>query len=92
MTLPIVTVVRTDETHSVVSNDVTVAYFLPTEHQAQPPQPEDSEIVLEIWPATTVYTRLVENKINMATLIVVTMIDLISGARINAWPVFLAWF
>lgn len=78
MTLPIVTVVRTDETHSVVSQDVTVAYFLPAEHQAQPPQPEDSEIVLEIWPATTVYTRSVENKIKMTTLIVVTMIDLIT--------------
>lgn len=59
MTLPIVTVVRTDETHSVMSNDVTVAYFLPDEHQAQPPQPADSEILVEIWPATTVYSRLV---------------------------------
>lgn len=57
MTLPIVTVVRTNETHSVMSNDVTVAYFLPAEHQAQPPQPADSEIFTEIWPATTVYTR-----------------------------------
>lgn len=57
MTLPIVTVVRTNETHSVMSNDVTVAYFLPAEHQAQPPQPVDSEIFTEIWPATTVYTR-----------------------------------
>lgn len=59
MTLPIVTVVRTDETHSVMSSDVTVAYFLPDEHQAQPPQPADSEIFIEIWPATTVYSRWV---------------------------------
>ncbi|XP_031614066.1 heme-binding protein soul3 isoform X1 [Oreochromis aureus] len=57
MTLPIVTVVRTDENHSVISPDVTVAYFLPSEHQAQPPQPHDSDIVIEIWPATVVYTR-----------------------------------
>lgn len=57
MTLPIVTVVRTDENHSVISNDVTVAYYLPTNHQAQPPPPHDNEIVLEIWPATVVYTR-----------------------------------
>lgn len=58
MTLPIVTVVRTNENHSVISHDVTVAYFLPAEHQVQPPQPADSEIFIEIWPATTVYTRL----------------------------------
>lgn len=58
MTLPIVTVVRTNENHSEMSHDVTVAYFLPADHQAQPPQPVDSEILIEIWPATTVYTRL----------------------------------
>lgn len=57
MTLPIITVVRTDENRSVVSRDVTVAYFLPTDHQAQPPRPTDNEILIEIWPATTVYTR-----------------------------------
>lgn len=62
MTLPIVTVVRTDENHSVVSSDVTVAYFLPAEHQAQPPLPTDSEILIEIWPTTTVYTRSVRIK------------------------------
>lgn len=67
MTLPIVTVIRTDENHSVVSNDVTVAYYLPTEHQAQPPQPSDSDIVIENWPSTIVYTRSVENKINMTS-------------------------
>lgn len=67
MTLPVVTVVRTDENHSVVSHDVIVAYFLPIEHQAQPPQPHDNEITIEIWPATTVYTRSVENKIKMTS-------------------------
>ncbi|KAI3367648.1 hypothetical protein L3Q82_026490 [Scortum barcoo] len=69
MTLPIVTVVRTDESHSVVSHDVTVAYFLPAEHQAQPPQPEDSEIILEIWPTTTVYTRTFSGPTNEVTII-----------------------
>lgn len=63
MTLPIVTVVRTDENHSVISHDVTVAYYLPIEHQAQPPQPHDSEIIIEIWPATVVYTRSVKTQI-----------------------------
>lgn len=57
MTLPIITVVRTDENRSVMSRDVTVAYFLPTDHQTQPPRPTDNEILIEIWPATTVYTR-----------------------------------
>lgn len=57
MTIPIVTVVHTNENHSVISRDVTVAYHLPIEHQAQPPQPLDSEIVIEIWPHAVVYTR-----------------------------------
>lgn len=68
MTLPIVTIVRTDENHSVISQDVTVAYYLPVEHQAQPPQPNDNEIVIEVWPATTVYTRFVENRIKIKPL------------------------
>lgn len=61
MSLPIVTVVHTDESRSVISHDVTVAYYLPAIHQAQPPQPHDSDVVIEIWPATIVYTRSVEN-------------------------------
>lgn len=70
MTLPIITVVRTDENHSVMSHDVTVAYFLPAEHQAQPPQPADSEIIIEIWPPTTIYARSVENKIQRIMCII----------------------
>ncbi|XP_067470119.1 heme-binding protein soul3 [Thunnus thynnus] len=69
MTLPIVTVVRTDENHSVISNDVTVAYYLPAHHQAQPPTPTDNEIVLEIWPATIVYTRAFTGPTNEVTII-----------------------
>lgn len=69
MTLPIVTVVRTDEAHSVMAQEVTVAYFLPEYHQAQPPQPTDNEIVIEIWPATTVYTRPFTGPTNEVTII-----------------------
>lgn len=69
MTLPIVTVVHTDETHSVISNDVTVAYYLPVDHQAQPPQPSDSEITIEVWPAAVVYTRAFTGPTNEVTII-----------------------
>ncbi|XP_068437117.1 heme-binding protein soul3 [Clinocottus analis] len=69
MTLPIITVVRTNENHSVISNDVTVAYFLPIEHQAQPPLPDDNEIVIEIWPATAVYTRPFTGPTNEVTIV-----------------------
>ncbi|XP_034530384.1 heme-binding protein soul3 [Notolabrus celidotus] len=87
MTLPIVTVVRTDETHSVVSNDVTVAYFLPEYLQAQPPQPTENEIVIEMWPATTVYTRPFTGPTNEVTIIeqVNTMAEILDspGVCIN---------
>lgn len=68
MTVPILTIVRKKENHSVMSNDVTVAYYLPANHQAQPPQPHDSEITIELWPATIVYARYVENKITPESL------------------------
>uniref|UniRef100_A0A3P9Q5C8 Heme-binding protein soul3 n=1 Tax=Poecilia reticulata TaxID=8081 RepID=A0A3P9Q5C8_POERE len=69
MTLPIVTILRTNENHSVISQDVTVAYYLPIEHQAQPPQPYDGEIVIEVWPAATVYTRGFTGPTNEVTII-----------------------
>ncbi|CAN9502057.1 unnamed protein product [Ophioblennius macclurei] len=69
MTLPIVTVIRTDEDHSVISHDVTVAYYLPTEHQAQPPQPDDSGIAIELWPAAIVYSRPFSGPTNEVTII-----------------------
>uniref|UniRef100_A0A1A8E5S6 Heme-binding protein soul3 n=1 Tax=Nothobranchius kadleci TaxID=1051664 RepID=A0A1A8E5S6_NOTKA len=69
MTLPIVTVVRTNEDHSVISQEVTVAYFLPVEHQARPPQPYDNEIIIEVWPAATVYTRAFTGPTNEVTII-----------------------
>ncbi|XP_024002003.1 heme-binding protein 1 [Salvelinus sp. IW2-2015] len=69
MTIPILTVIRTDENHSVLSSDVTVAYYLPTEYQAQPPQPSDTEISIEEWPATIVYTRTFAGATNEVTII-----------------------
>ncbi|XP_076834956.1 heme-binding protein soul3 [Brachyhypopomus gauderio] len=67
MTVPIVTVVRTDET--TLSRAVTLAYYLPSQHQAQPPQPYDTEIVIEQWPATTVYTRAFAGAPNETTIL-----------------------
>ncbi|XP_038865096.1 heme-binding protein 1-like [Salvelinus namaycush] len=69
MTIPILTVIRTDENHSVLSKDVTVAYYLPTEYQVQPPLPSDTEISIEEWPATIVYTRSFTGATNEVTII-----------------------
>lgn len=57
MTLPIVTVVHTDEMRRDLMRAVTVAYYLPEQHQAQPPQPFDSDIIIEEWPAAIIYSR-----------------------------------
>lgn len=57
MTVPIVTVVRTDEAQAVLSRAVTVAYYLPPEFQGQPPQPFDGDIIIDQWPATIIYAR-----------------------------------
>ncbi|KAG7509933.1 hypothetical protein JOB18_008543 [Solea senegalensis] len=69
MTLPIVTVVRTNENHSVISHEVTVAYYLPIEHQAQPPQPSDGEIFIDVWPPMIVYTRAFTGPTNEVTIV-----------------------
>lgn len=57
MTVPVLTLVRTEEANSHLSRAVTVAYYLPSTHQAQPPQPRDPDVMIETWPDTTVYTR-----------------------------------
>uniref|UniRef100_A0A8D0L3S9 Heme-binding protein 2 n=1 Tax=Sphenodon punctatus TaxID=8508 RepID=A0A8D0L3S9_SPHPU len=57
MTIPIVTIVHTNESHSAITCSVTVAYCLPELLQEQPPQPYDSDIVIEEWPPTVVSTR-----------------------------------
>lgn len=59
MTIPIVTVIRTDDTHTAMSRAVTVAYYLPAPHQSDPPRPYDPEILIENWPATIIYSRCV---------------------------------
>ncbi|XP_010877844.2 heme-binding protein soul3 [Esox lucius] len=69
LTIPILTIIRTDESRSILSRDVTVAYFLSTEHQAQPPLPSDTDIRLEEWPATNVYTRAFAGATNEVTII-----------------------
>ena len=61
MSLPIVTIIHTDENQTLISRDVTIAYYLPADHQAHPPQPTDNDILIEIWPAAVVYTRCVGN-------------------------------
>ncbi|XP_057199779.1 LOW QUALITY PROTEIN: heme-binding protein soul3 [Triplophysa rosa] len=57
MTIPIVTVVRTDDAHTTLSRAVTVAYYLPPSHQNDPPRPYDPEILIEHWPGTIIYSR-----------------------------------
>lgn len=69
MTIPIVTVVRTDDTHTTLSRAVTVAYYLPAEHQTDPPRPHDPEIAIEQWPATIVYTRAFTGATNELSII-----------------------
>nr|XP_061798111.1 heme-binding protein 1-like [Nerophis lumbriciformis] len=81
MSLPIVTVVRTDENHSTIAQEVTVAYYLPAEHQAQPPQPHDSNIIIEIWPAAVVYARPFSGPTNELTIVdqITTMAELLES-------------
>lgn len=68
MTIPILTVVRMEEANTSFSRAVTIAYYLPSNHQAQPPQPLDPDIVIEEWTATTVYTRAFTGATNETTL------------------------
>ncbi|XP_067310934.1 heme-binding protein soul3 [Pseudorasbora parva] len=69
MTIPIVTVVRTDEMQSTLDRAVTVAYYLPAQHQTDPPRPHDPEIRIELWPATIVYTRAFSGATNELSII-----------------------
>uniref|UniRef100_A0A8C1S2Q4 Heme-binding protein soul3 n=1 Tax=Cyprinus carpio TaxID=7962 RepID=A0A8C1S2Q4_CYPCA len=69
MTIPIVTVVRTDEMHRTLSRAVTVAYYLPPPHQSEPPRPHDPEVTIEHWPAAVVYTRAFTGATNELTII-----------------------
>ncbi|KFR05857.1 Heme-binding protein 2, partial [Nipponia nippon] len=57
ITIPIVTIVHTNESQSEMTRSVTVAYYLPEVLQDEPPQPFDSDIIIEEWPSTIVYSR-----------------------------------
>ncbi|XP_019412147.1 PREDICTED: heme-binding protein 2-like [Crocodylus porosus] len=64
LTIPIVTIVHTNEYRSEITRSVTVAYYLPEQLQGQPPQPSDPNIVIEEWPPTIVYSRSFQGVIN----------------------------
>lgn len=57
ITIPIVTIVHTNESQSEMTQSVTVAYYLPEVLQDEPPHPFDSDIIIEEWPSTIVYSR-----------------------------------
>nr|XP_060610854.1 heme-binding protein 1-like isoform X1 [Anolis sagrei ordinatus] len=57
MTIPIVTVVHTEEAMPDIRRLVTVAYRLPSDLQDRPPEPCDPDISIQEWPPATVYAR-----------------------------------
>ncbi|XP_051892973.1 heme-binding protein soul3 [Pristis pectinata] len=57
MTLPIVTIVHTNHSRLELLPGVTIAYYLPPQFQDQVPQPFDTDIAIEEWPAHVIYTR-----------------------------------
>ncbi|XP_063803594.1 heme-binding protein 2-like [Pseudophryne corroboree] len=57
MTIPILTTVHTDEARTGLLRSVTLAYYIPTHLQDDPPQPADQDVVIEEWPPTMVFTR-----------------------------------
>ncbi|KAK2536558.1 heme-binding protein 2 [Columba livia] len=64
ITVPIVTIVHTNESQSEMTQSVTVAYYLPPGLQDEPPHPFDSDIIIEEWPSTIVYSRSFRGIIN----------------------------
>lgn len=69
MTIPIVTVVRTEQSRSLLSREVIVAYHLPARHQDHPPQPNDTDIVIQEWPASIIYTRSFSSVTNEGSIL-----------------------
>lgn len=69
MTVPIVTVVQTDDTHTTLSRDVIVAYYLPSQHQPSSPIPFDPDITVETWPTTVLYSRTFSGPTNETTIL-----------------------
>ncbi|XP_060789493.1 heme-binding protein soul3 [Neoarius graeffei] len=68
MTIPILTVVHTEEANTRLSRAITIAYHLPSNHQTLPPQPLDPDVVIETWPDMTVYSRAFTGDTNETTL------------------------
>ncbi|KAJ8288792.1 hypothetical protein COCON_G00014510 [Conger conger] len=83
LTIPILTVVRMDALHQTMSRAVTVAYHLPTYLQAQPPCPNDTDIVVEEWAATVVYTRAFTGPTNEETILhqMNTMVEILGSPQ-----------
>ncbi|CAL8313164.1 unnamed protein product [Lota lota] len=69
MTVPIVTIVRTDDALSNLSRDVQLAYFLPSHLQDHPPLPTDPEITLETWPTMVLHSRAFTGPTNEDTIL-----------------------
>ncbi|XP_028677545.1 heme-binding protein soul3 [Erpetoichthys calabaricus] len=69
LTIPVVTIVHTEESRTVLSQAVTVAYYLPLEFQNQPPQPNDTEIMIQEWPTTIVYSRTFRGTTNEQSIL-----------------------
>ena len=57
MTVPIVTVVRTDNALRNLSRDVQSAFCLPSHLQDQPPLPTHPEVTVETWPPMVLHSR-----------------------------------
>ncbi|KAL2082142.1 hypothetical protein ACEWY4_021960 [Coilia grayii] len=69
MTIPIVTLVQTDTSHSTLGRQVTVAYYIPQQHQQQPPMPFDPDIAIETWPSAVVYSRAFSGSTNEVSIL-----------------------
>ncbi|XP_067847137.1 heme-binding protein soul3 [Heptranchias perlo] len=69
LSLPIVTIVHTNQTRSELQPEVTIAYNLPAQFQDQVPQPFDAEIAIEEWPAHVIYTRPFDGTTNESSIL-----------------------
>ena len=62
MTIPVVSIIRLMQDGSTFEKDVVTAYFLPTEFQANPPEPTDPEVSISFRPPFAVLARSVLHK------------------------------
>lgn len=73
MTVPILTIVHTNQNRSELLPGVTIAYYIPTHFQHQVPQPFDADIVIDESPARIIYTRqvfcwILQSKVYMTSM------------------------